>query len=557
MFQNRNKLKPEYYKVEDPLLSSTSKKLFPILKGPIAVNDYEYKSDSYSNKSIFFKINPPSPKVFMSRTVLLKAKIRINLTLNAGPEPGKEGTIIENRDALRQAPLHSIIRQLTVSINGVSTRLPISKIIHPLLLYNVNNKYSKDRDFSMTPMARDRSQYYDTLVDPFGLEIDEDGGNAYDSSTLNPLNSYIYANPNSRYVSRGCFPFTSKNDLDSPDGDANTTIVVDLCEELLISPLVFGGGNDDYGFYGVREFNVTVDLESQQLQQQIWSRTLGHTLYDSRDITVTINIEEPPSLLLKYVTPPPSLKIPNVLQYPYNNVRLFESPFGQNFVQNQVVTNSTSNLHLNCIPRYLYIYVNQTHSTREIYDTNSYFAIERLNINWGNQNALLSSLSIESLYKISRKNLMDVGYWEFTGRSIYDIKNEGEEDTISPIFNGIGSVVCLKMGKDIPLYENESPGLVGTYNLKITVTAKNIRPNIETNGLDTNGQIDFATLNVIAITPGLLILEENNAARTMGFCGPQDVINLDKSNTELYNELQQNNMNGGRKSNTNIYNSHK
>ena len=501
---------PRFVKVWDPILDNKSKKIFPVIKGGVETTEREYSTTTYSNSSVTFNVIPPNQTTFVSRRFLLKCPVTV--TINPSVSNTVENLWQAGYIAFRQFPLHSVIKSIEIAINGQSTTLNINDFIKPLLLYHNNARDLNERNFSMTPALRDQSNAYDMLA-PFS-------GTPAILNPLNQIGDSIFDNH-----ARGSFP------VEVTPGTAQTATVVTatLCEELLVSPLLFGGV-EDQGFIGIQKIDINITWDSSLLE-----RMISQTDYTVDDPASTYGVERidvdigQPSLLFRYVTPPIDMPIPRYIQYNYNQIQRYPKDFAEvtDADDHQYVSD---NIQLNAIPRFLYIYLRDTNATRDFKTADSYMAIKKIQINWNNSNALLANATQFQLYDICRKNGVDLNWAEWSGLNMPYVPKVGDPIDVT----GLGSVLCLEFGTDIGLREDECPGLIGTYNLQITITAANVR-----------GENMTPALYMVTIIPGVFTIYDNSASKRIGVISRNEVLRSATDNQLDYYDLQKNLMSGG------------
>ena len=492
--------KPELVKILDPIVNADQIKRFAVLQGGVETTERTFTSSTFSNSSTQFSVPPPNPATFVSRRFLLRQPVTITIS---GTTSDGSNIYQTGYSAFRQSPLASIMQTLDVTLNGQSVSINMNDVIKPLLLYHNNERDLNEREMSMSPMLKDQSQQYSDLA----------GAN---SSNRNPLEGYANSGPDASQP-RGAFSYDSI-DVSDPD---NVVIQATLCEELYLSPLLFGGVRDE-GFIGLQKIEINITWDNDL--DKIWSHTAA-----PNELTYDIDVQlEQPSMLFKYVTPGLNFIMPPFIQYSYNEIQRYPTNFGSlaSLASTTVISN---NIQLNSIPRFLYILVRESDSDFSFDSTDSYMSIEGIRINWNNQNALLSNASQQQLYDISRKNGVDLAFNEWSAVPSYTSVGS-EVQAIS----GIGSVLCLEFGSDIGLREDEAAGMIGTYNLQVEADI--------TNYSDHSQNITFYLITII---PGIFSIYQNSASKRIGILSKNDVLDANMISGLGYYELRRGLMSGG------------
>ncbi len=493
--------KPEEVAIYDPIISGRPKELFPVLKGGVETTERTFTSSTFSNSSTQFSVPPPNPSTFVSRRFMLKQPVTITIT----------GTTTDNvliyqtgYSGFRQSPLASIMQTLDVVLNGQSVSLNMNDVIKPLLLYHNNERDLNERELSMSPLLRDQSQQYADLT----------------TSNRNPLEGYATTGPRAAQ-GRGAFSYDT---FDVSGGPDTVVITATLTEELYLSPLLFGGVRDQ-GFIGLQKIDLNFTWDNNL--DKIWSHTLADTEDDG---TYAIDVVlEAPSILFRYVTPPLNFVMPPFMQYSYNEIQRYPTSQGALASGASFSQMASSNIQLNSIPRYIYLFARERNADFTFDATDSYMGIDKCQINWNNNNALLSNATVQQLYDISRKNGVDLAWNEWSAIPSFSTLGNGVKE-----ISGIGGVLCLEFGTDIGLREDEAPGMIGTYNLQVVLDI--------TNRSDHEQDI---TMYIITIIPGIFSIYQNSASKRIGLLSKSDVINAKTKGGLGYYDLQKGLKSGG------------
>lgn len=495
-----NMFKPKNVAVYDPIISSSQRKYFGVLKGGVETTERTFTTTTFSASSTQFSVPPPNPSTYVSRRVMLKQPVRVTIT---GQNSNESYIWQSTTQAFRQAPLASVMQTLDITLNGQSVSLQMNDVIKPLLLYHNNERDLNEREMSLSPMLRDQSQQYTDLALP-------------NSSNRNPLEGFATAQPRGSQ-GRNAFPldvtFVSKDEV---------IIDAELTEELYLSPLLFGGVRDE-GFIGLQKFELNISWDPNI--DRIWSRAPIAGIESNYNIVVEFKA---PSLLFRYVTPPLNFIMPPFMQYSYNEIQRYPTNIGT-LEYDDVVNVVSNNIQLNSIPRYMYLFCRKSNSSLTYNDSDCYASIEALQINWNNQNSLLSNATQQQLYDICRKNGVDAAWNEWSGLPTWTSLGE---DTNK--IHGIGSVMCLEFGTDIGLREDEAPGMIGTYNLQVQM---DIRSRL-------NDETDY-TFYIITVIPGIFTIYQNSASKRIGILNKNEVLMAGRQTGFNYYDLEKGLKSGG------------
>lgn len=508
--------------VLDPRVIIDNERTYAILKSGSQTTWKQYTTTSISNSSLNFSCPPPSGGVIVDRKMYMYLPIRLTFI---GTPPNGETIIRANRDAPRAFPISSSIETLQASINNQSMSINIADIVHALMHYNTDNDV-KNLDYSMTPSYQDQSQNYSDLF----------------NSIRGPLQNYGDASDGVQ-TPRGGFPFVIISNPVSNGVNAVTAVVdVAFCEPLYLSPFYWGKSNAS-GFFNVNtmDFNFTF---LGNAANRFWSHdsnngtniitsssfTFGGLSGGPTSFTTTGNL---PLMLFQYITPQTNMVLPpNVpITYPYFDVLRFPTDLPQSIAGSGQTTASSNNIQLNSIPRRMYVYVRERNS--DLYssasNTDTFFQINNINIQFQNKNGLLASASMNQLYQMSVANHCKMNWTQWSGGPVYAPGN------LSATYGTIGSVVCIEFATNIGLNANggQAPGLNEQSMLQINVTYTNV-----------SGRNINPTLYIVPVLEGTFTIQGLGQSSTnIGVISPKDVIDSESRPGISYADVED--VNGG------------
>ena len=533
---SNNLFTPDLVAIFDPIIDIKPKLNFPVIKGGTQTSWRRYPSTSFSSSSCQFSVPPPNPGTFVSRRFLLEMDLKFVITVvadNGEPSP--------NVFCLSRFPLASVMKTLSVTINGCSINLPLNEIIHPLAAYNSDINLIGCRENSMSPAQRDRFISFNPATTygdrPFG-------GKQSVTSDRGP-------------IPRGCYtPYKSSTDNDS------VTLHYKVCEELFLSPLIFGGGKD-CGFIGIQsiDINITWDNNLHKLYNWAYSPPDDNENPTNTISSIISSVDSiAPVLLFKYITPPQGFVIPRSVQYQYNQINRYTTELGAlvdalAYPAAQQDYNS-NNLQLNAIPSRLFImiqpteaYLNTLNGTMAAFNPQLYAGITQVSIQWNNRPTLLSNMGAFQLYDMCRENGVSKSFLEFSNSWIsgtMGILSEADNTTKNA---GSGSVICVQFGTDIGLEKGEAPGQVGTYNLQVSVKAGFngwLNPTGYNTVYENQGSINQKIqMKLIVVTPGVFTIYDNAASQRIGVINKSDVLNAKRMANFSYMDFKKEQMMGG------------
>jgi len=491
----------EPVKIMDPILDFDQSQFYGVVSGGQQVSWKPITSTSYSNVNATFSAPPPSPAIAVGRHVKLVQPVQIIFTGNA---PLDQGLLQSQYDAPRAYPLSSIMNSLQVDLNNTSFSINMSDTIHGLLRYHNPEKLQMG-SLSTTPSLLDQSQQYGDLA----------------NSIRNPLASYIDSNDGA-IEGRGGFPYTTMaNGISTGIGnDTTSTVTMTFVEDLFISPLLFGTCDEDTGFIGLQTFQLIVNWATDL--SRIWSHSdAGGTTLTNIDV-----ILQQPTLLFQYKTPSPLQTIPSSQTYPYYEIQRYPTTYGSAVPAYGVLGNSirmsSNNIQLNSIPRMMYIWARKQNADLDFTDTDTFFSINNISINWANNSGLLSNATKYDLYQMSKKNGCNLSWTQWSGEPTYFLSGQTVQD-----IHGVGSVLAIEFGTDIGLPPDECAGLNGTYQLQMEVTIEN-----------QSAASAQPTLYVVIVNEGTFTIENNSSYSQIGVLSRQDVLDASKQPGINYDDLK-------------------
>jgi len=514
--------------VRDPRTIVDNMRDYAILKSGSQTTWKQYTTTSVSNSSIQFSCPPPSGGVFVDRKQYIYLPVR--LTFTATSTASGQSIIRANQDAPRAYPISSSIDTLQATINNQSVSVNMGDIVHALLHYNTDSRL-KNHDYSMTPTCPDQSQNYSDLL----------------GSIRNPLQGYGDSNDES-VMGRGGFPQWEvvSNTVSTGSGQALTAVVdLALCEPLfLISPFYWGCHNGS-AFFNVTtmDFNITF---FGQAANRMWS----HDPSGATGVAITsasyqfngfsspafsfsqVGLGAVPLMLFQYITPQETqvLSPSMAISYPYFDVPRYPTDAISAVAPNATTQLNSNNIQLNSIPRRLYVFVRSRN--QDLYsnaaNTDTFFQINNVNIQFQNKTGLLSNASMDQLYEMSVKNHCNMTWAQWSGGPVY------QAGSLSTQIGTIGSVLCIEFATDIGLESLDAPGKLGQYQLQVQVQCTNVN---QTTSITP-------TLYLVPVLEGVYTIEGLGRASTnVGVISSTDILDAQSRPFINYKDIEH--INGG------------
>ena len=451
-----------YHKVIDPRVNikSSASNVHVVRMGGSRVTEQVETADSsqvgqVNPTNASWSIFPPSNSTVVDR--YCRAKFYWQVV-------GDQDLDVGSTEAPRQFPMHSCIETLTVRINGESISDNIGDKVHALLAFG-NCPEDRNKSWSMSPVMPDQYQTYADYLTPPG------------GSARNPLASY---GENSSEMTRGGFPYEVV--------DAKTARYVTV-EGLLLSPFYSGLGNQEEGFVNINQLDIQMRFKSDM--SLFWSTDA--TRATNPQTAISVSFYQAPEMLMTYITPDLTQQMPPIQVLDYHKQLDYVKPVGE------IKAGATNNniqldtIRLSQIPDRVYLFGQRQKQDRNFGTSDAWLRINSVNVLWNNQSGLLSNADSSQLYEISVRNGLNMSYTQWSEKR--------------------GSVLCINFGGDLALLDNQAPGVVGQYTIRITVDATNVSGEDQT--------FEFYQLYQLK---GEFEIGEDVARATLGGLTPSDVI---------------------------------
>jgi len=491
---------------------------FGVVKSGQNVTTQIYPSTSQSNSSQTFSIQTPSEVTILDRNIVWKSTYE--LTISGTPAAGTYLVDLGNRDALAPLPLHMSATTLQVQVNNNSVSVNIRDVLPQLL-----RMYGDDRALSrwngICPLAPDTYKLYGDQV---GANNNSNG--SWSQTADNSL------------VSRGAFTIDEinqttpvigaglKNQQTIGDGTARVVVLrFTSYEPLFLSPFHFANlSANQMGLYGVTNMNFIFNISANAAR--VWR--CGASAASIANYSVSISSVAGSELHFQMLTPHPSQILPskNVVDYVDfpRYLTTFTTTIGAaalsalNVLTPGSGTFSSNNIQLNQVPDMLCIVARKPMSQQTSRDSDSFYPITGISINWNNQSGLLANATQETLFRMSAKTTNQT--WnEFKGFANKYLPPALAAGAVynsqSQLVQTAGSILCLRYGQDIPIVEEfYAPGSLGSFNLQFNLQLQ----NYDTTGA---GQVEIC---LMCVNSGLFITSQGVSSTYTGILTKSDVL---------------------------------
>jgi hypothetical protein len=473
-------------RVVDPRtdLNSYERRTYQIFDGPSDVGYQRVLPDGApSASSMTFSCNPPSSRVFVNRRVMVTMTFELTFTgtttyqnllqmLGCNAPPGADGA--NNFDGPRAFPIANATQSIQVSLNNDRLSQNTNRFYRGTTRY-ANHHVQSEIDYGMTPTMLDNAQSLDQLWN-LGISPLLPYGTTPEQTTRSGFAGVeIVSNTNTQAVVR-----------------------LTVTEPLWLAPFLFARGAQDTGLIGIQTMSVTLALGGRGngvfggLAGALWSH-VGGADNNSNITNVAVSVASA-EMLFSYLTPDTLQIIPEINNYPYSEPIVYTQSFTAPIASGGTQQLEFNNIQLNSIPSRVIIFVGERDQDFDYTKTDTYWGIENVNLSFDNRDAILSNASSRDLFNIAAKNNTNLTWTQWSRHT--------------------GSVLALDFGDDIPLRSNQAVGLRGSYNFRMSVTARNL-----------SGELQYPQLTVLVISTGVMTVAQQNVVRSVGILSNEDVLN--------------------------------
>lgn len=500
--------------VEDARMRVTDSLPFGVVKSGQNVTTQIYPATSQSASSQTYSIQTPSEVTLLDRNIVWQSTYEIEIRGN--PVAGEFLVDLGNRDALAPLPLHMSATTLQVQVNNNSVSVNIRDVLPQLL-----RMYGDDRALArwngIAPLMPDTYRNY---ADQLGSNNNSNG--AWAQTADNSL------------ISRGSFSIDSleqttpaigagvKNQQTIGDGGLRVVrLRFTSLEPLFLSPFHFANlSANQMAIYGVSNLNFIFNISAQA--NRLWR--CGATEAAIPNYSVSVAAVSGSRLIFQMLTPHPSQILPskNVVDYVDfpRYLTTFTNTIGAAAVSalNELVPTTTvfssNNIQLNQVPDMLVICARKPMSQQTNRDSDSFFPITGISINWNNQSGLLANATQDTLYRMSAKSTNQT-WQEFKGFANKYLPPVGASyDTQLQNVLTSGSILALRFGQDIPIVEEfYAAGSLGSFNLQFNVTLQNYTLAAQ--------QVELV---LMCVNSGLFITSQGVSSTYTGILTKSDVL---------------------------------
>jgi hypothetical protein len=517
-------------------------------KGAQNTNLYQERAASATPSGMSFNVVVPGLNTAVSRLVYLRSSI----TLQVKGVPAAGQYLVDLRKvALAPFPLQSMFQTCQTTINTTSMSIEMQDVLPKIL--RMMDKKTLDYYSNMCPTALDYFQNYGDAL-----------------RTVSDVNGCIF-NKSDKFHPRGCFPLNvyeldGGGNIVAPtvgDGAASHTVFVkfSVCEPLLMSPFVCDPTSNNIGsITGINALKFVFNLNGSNVRALRGVFNVANPANPANLPVVTLsNVSQPDTYLdFTYLSPFPSMKLPSRCVTPYLEVRKLSTLCPQinagaaPSVGSGVNTPSTAQtiqsntIQLNGIPDKLIISVGPRESDKNCTNSDSFLAIEKVRINFGNKTSILGTYNNQGLFMISKKNGLQDDWLQFQGYAACPasyvqpaIPAAGGADVgartavtyagVNSFVQTSGSVLCLSFGEDLSLsHDWEAAGGLGVYQLQVYVDVANY----------SQAALANYELSLIVVNSGMLVTQLGSSTIYTNMLTSDEILKTSQQDPINHNSFQ-------------------
>lgn len=470
-------------------------------------NYYQYNSVSANATQMIFNCAIPSDNTLIDRNILIQATYKIKLTIT-GVAANATAFNYGLGECYQAFPIHSSIKNMTCSINNNSFTVntqdilqQLIKMIDPKDLQKYNN---------MTPTLPDL--YFNNYIDAVGSKAD-------------PTGDYKSAGYDNLLIPRGAHPLDAISVVHNiSGGGTNTslkstnvgdvfviTLTSTFTEPLFMSPWLFGAKNDHNNgcLSGVQTINFNINLDT--------SLKRFFTTNNTNNISITFDETDPITnarILFNFLTPQEIDKIPSRNTVPFIDYPVYISSDSDSIAPTVNKSIYSQNYNINQIPDLFIICVRKPLASLTIKDTNSFLPIRNISVNFNNTSGLLSSATVQDLYRLSKINGSVQSWYEFYGYAGKYNTNITNTALTQYLYTTSGSMLLINPAKDLGLPYYLSNGSIGNYNIQFKIDVVN----------NTNTTF-IPEIVLLCVNSGILTTYEDNTDVYTGLLSKEIVVN--------------------------------
>ena len=519
-------------KVLYDVLNTTDSVRYAVVAGAQNITPSKYNAISKSTSSITFNIQTPSESTLLARRIMIRNVMTITVNATFVQDVTPNGTLAVNygfSESLAPFPFQTALNTCQLTINNNTISQNEKDVLFQLLRFN-------DR--------RDLARYNNTCPTMYDSYYNYQDSLAANNSPLGAWNDVAH---DQDFQPRGSFRLLSISGntpyvaaaTPSPEKYARTILIsFETIEPFMLSPLIWcDPKSNNQGFYGIQVLNCVFNLASDTsrilrsaqsaLIAAVYPPAAAVTNDSFADLKCNLTNIAESELFIQYYTRQPSDLVSARNCVPFAEYPRYLSPIGSALAAASkdaatgviAPTNLTSvnsqSISLNSIPDKLIICVRKQVAKQTLYDSDHFFPIKKIVVNFNNKAGLLSSATQWDLWRMSVESGSNQTWAEFSGR----VAVGGALGKYPQGYNEIatcGSVLCLEMGNHIELDDVFSAGSIGQFQLQFQLDFENYS--------NEAFLVNDLEICLITMNSGVFVLERGTSQTYTAILSRSDVL---------------------------------
>lgn len=505
--------------VVDPLCDTSTENVFAVEKNASIQNFYNIASTNKSSSSISWTVNCNSENTITDRVWLLDVEATLTIPFTAGSLPTVDKSI-----ALRPNALSLCATSIVLQQGNSSTSIQSSQIASALQRYGFYDKYL---NYSEANPDLDMTTPYAVGKGPFS-----------------PIENIVGGKFQGRFASSYITSLTVVGN--------SVVLGVRFLEPVLIPPLLSGLEQRKSGLRRIAQYQLTYNFG-------IFNRALSLVFEAGKAVSgnVSVNFGQCNLSLLQAIPGPLDVgRSLSVQSLPYDEFIAFPSDNEKDLVMSTVNQISgapesflSSVIQVSRIPEAIYIYCRPSDSVYNsvggVYATDTFarYVTNTLSVNFNGVNQFQNCSDI-SLYRICRQNGCNIPWTQWNCNGIEDLKVAGGADAVE-YDSGVGSVICLKLSKDVTLDASLAPSVNTKCNLQIQCSFANPISKIAGCAPYAGDTLKYSMYVVIHYSGVQETYASNTVATTIGALTTDDVLSATKRSDRVHYSVINDEVYGG------------
>jgi hypothetical protein len=503
----------------------TNKLDVAVRKGASSSTFQRFPASSETNSQVQFNVPINSERTIIDRNVTITSTQQLEIVVTANTtDIGNKSLAFGDTEALQAFPFNSLITNAQVNLNNHSHSVNTQDLMGILLKTIDNELLEYDCPYLVDGSFKNYSdgvlEKNNPLKNTQNLKGNIPGRGAHKLTDWTCVhksagNLDVTATKTAYDAGIDSVKLTEIGKTYTTRDDTETftwTIKYITTEPLLFNPiLLYSKDNlNNAGMYNVSQMLINLSLDS--------SAKRAFSSSSSFPMTVKLLGLKDTKLNLNFITPQASSLLSATQVLPFvEHIRLL-TVNNESVIPNAPVNIVNSSFQLNQIPDMIYVAVRKVISDTTCKDTNSFWPINKISVNFNNVDSIFGTYTADELHKMSVRNGVRQSKYEFLGYG-------SGIDGVNTIYTA-GSIIAINP-RDMNLPDYLAPGSIGQFTFQVTVDAVN------SEGVTTRPELLVIQRNVgilknemgqTIITSGLLTQEMVTNATNSQFGEPDEYI---------------------------------